>query len=52
MQDAVREVRVMTDTGKILRILSNDLDAPAEEIAELYRRRWARGLLPLGQARP
>jgi transposase len=41
MQDAVREVRVMTDTGKVLRILSNDLDAPAEEIAELYRRRWA-----------
>lgn len=41
MQDAVREVRVTTDTGKVLRILSNDLDAPAEEIAELYRRRWA-----------
>lgn len=41
MQDAVREVRVKTDTGKILRILSNDLDASAEEIADLYRRRWA-----------
>jgi transposase len=41
MRDAVREVRVMTDAGKVLRILSNDLDAPAEEIAELYRRRWA-----------
>jgi hypothetical protein len=41
MQDAVREVQVTTDTGKVLRILSNDLDASAEEIADLYRRRWA-----------
>ena len=41
MQDAVREVRVVTDTGKVLRILSNDLDAGAQEIADLYRRRWA-----------
>jgi IS4 transposase len=41
MQDAVREIRVMTDTRKVLRILSNDLDASAEEIANLYRRRWA-----------
>ena len=41
MRDAVREVRVTTQTGKELRILSNDLDAPAVEIAELYKRRWA-----------
>jgi hypothetical protein len=41
MRDAVREVRVTADTGKVLRILSNDLDASAEEIANLYRRRWA-----------
>jgi len=41
MQNAVREVRVMTDTGTVLRILSNDLDASAQEIADLYRRRWA-----------
>ena len=41
MQDAVREVRVATETGKILRILSNDLDASAQEIADLYKRRWA-----------
>jgi hypothetical protein len=40
-QDPVREVRVMTDTGKILRILTNDLDAPAQQIADLYKRRWA-----------
>ena len=41
MQDAVREVRVATDSGTVLRILSNDLDASAQEIADLYRRRWA-----------
>jgi transposase len=39
-QDAVRELRVRTETGKILRIVTNDLDAPADEIAELYKRRW------------
>ena len=39
-QDPVREVRVKTQTGKVLRILSNDLDAPAQDIAELYKRRW------------
>ena len=41
MQDAVREVCITTETGKVLRLLSNDLDAGAEDIAELYRRRWA-----------
>ncbi|MGP8169886.1 IS4 family transposase [Rhodoblastus sp.] len=40
MQDAVREVEVVTETGKKLRILTNDLDAPAQEIADLYKRRW------------
>ena len=39
--DPVREVRIKTDTGKILRILCNDLDAPAHDIADLYKRRWA-----------
>ncbi len=37
----MREVRVELDTGKVLRILSNDLDATAQQIAELYKRRWA-----------
>jgi IS4 transposase len=41
MQAPVREVRVATESGTALRILSNDLDASAEEIADLYRRRWA-----------
>jgi hypothetical protein len=40
MQDAVREIVVETETGKKLRILTNDLDAPAREIADLYKRRW------------
>lgn len=37
----VREVRVKIDSGKVLRILSNDLEAPAQQIADLYKRRWA-----------
>jgi len=40
MRDAVREIVVTTETGKSLRILSNDLDAPARELADLYKRRW------------
>jgi hypothetical protein len=36
----VREVRVRIDTGKVLRLVTNDLDAPADEIAALYKRRW------------
>ena len=39
--DPVREITVRTETGKLLRILSNDLDAPAQQIADLYKRRWA-----------
>ena len=39
-QDPIREVRVRIETGKILRILSNDIDMPAEQIADLYKRRW------------
>ncbi|WP_438750395.1 IS4 family transposase [Pararhizobium sp. O133] len=39
--DPVREITVRTDTGKVLRLLTNDLDAPAQEIADLYKRRWA-----------
>jgi IS4 transposase len=39
-QSPVREVRVRIATGKVLRILSNDIDMPAEEIAALYKRRW------------
>jgi IS4 transposase len=31
----------MIDTGKVLRIFTNDLKASAQEIADLYKRRWA-----------
>lgn len=37
----MREVRVWLDTGKVSRILANDFDASAQEIADLYKRRWA-----------
>ena len=40
MQDAVREIVVRTEAGETLRLMTNDLDAPAQEIADLYRRRW------------
>jgi hypothetical protein len=40
MQVAVREITVMTETGVMLRILSNDLDGSAQEIADLYKLRW------------
>ena len=39
--DPVRVIQVKIDTGKVLRIVSNDLDASAQEIADLYKRRWA-----------
>jgi IS4 transposase len=40
LQVPVREISVTIETGKLLRIVTNDLDAPAEEIADLYKQRW------------
>jgi hypothetical protein len=40
LQGAVREIVVTMATGETMRIFSNDLDAPAKEIADLYKRRW------------
>lgn len=40
MSAPVREITVRISTGKILRVLSNDLEAPATEIAGLYKQRW------------
>ena len=40
LQVPVREISVMIETGKVLRIVTNDLDAPAQEIADLYKQRW------------
>ena len=41
MSGLVREVRVLNDNGKVLRIFTNDLQASAQQIADLYKRRWA-----------
>jgi IS4 transposase len=40
MQQPVRELRVRLENGTVLRIVTNDLDAPASEIADLYKQRW------------
>jgi hypothetical protein len=40
MSRLVREVQVRSDTGKVLRLFTNDLAASAQEIADLYKRRW------------
>ena len=40
LQVPVREISVVIDTRKVLRVVTNDLDAPAEEIADLYKQRW------------
>lgn len=36
----LREIEVRIATGKVIRVVTNDLDSPAEEIAGLYRTRW------------
>jgi hypothetical protein len=41
MSGLVREIRVVIETGKVLRIFTNDLTGSAQEIADLYKRRWA-----------
>ena len=38
--DTLREVAVTLDNGTCVRILTNDLAAPASEIADLYKTRW------------
>jgi hypothetical protein len=35
-----REIIVRIETGKVLRLFTNDLSSPAEEIAALYKERW------------
>lgn len=39
-QDPVREIGLALENGNALRIVTNDLDAPAQQIADLYKRRW------------
>jgi len=40
LQVPVREIVVVSDTGAILRVVTNDLDAKAPDIADLYKQRW------------
>jgi hypothetical protein len=40
MADPVREITVRIKTGKTIHLITNDLDAPAQEIADLYKERW------------
>jgi hypothetical protein len=37
---ALREIVVAIASGRTLRLLTNDLEAPAERISELYKARW------------
>jgi hypothetical protein len=41
MDVEMREVVVRIDTGKVIRVLTNDLTSTAQTIADLYQRRWA-----------
>lgn len=36
----LREIHVVIETGKTLRLVTNDLTSPAEVIADLYQERW------------
>lgn len=38
--DPVREIIVQRDNKETIRLVTNDLDAPAQEIADLYKQRW------------
>ena len=40
MAKPVREITVRISTGKIIRLVTNDLKAPSREIADLYKQRW------------
>jgi hypothetical protein len=36
----LREIHVVIETGKMLRLVTNDLTSPAEVVADLYQARW------------
>ena len=55
MTGAVREVIVLTETGKPLRILSNDLDAPGflqSYDPETGKRKWIFYTVPMNPGDP
>lgn len=39
-RDPLRQLVVRIATGKTIRLVTNDLDAPARDIADLYKARW------------
>ena len=41
MSGLLREIQVVIENGKPLRLVTNDLTAGAHQIADLYKRRWA-----------
>jgi hypothetical protein len=47
----LREITLRIGPGKTIRLVTNDLDSPAEEIAELYRQRWQIELFSSGSSR-
>jgi len=50
---SVREIRVVIDTGKVLRSVTNDLDAPVQELQYIYKQRWQiRTVLSMGPSNP
>ena len=40
LRKRLREIELRLNTGKRLRLVTNDLDSPAEAIAALYKTRW------------
>jgi len=40
LQTPLREITLTIATGKVLRLVTNDLDSSAEDIADLYKTRW------------
>lgn len=39
-QQQAREITIRIDSGKVLRLFTNDRTSPAEDIAALYKERW------------
>lgn len=46
----LREIVVAIDSGRSLRLITNDLDAPAERIGELYKARWRSSCSSVGSS--
>jgi hypothetical protein len=40
MNKDLREILVTTQTGNVIRLITNDLQSPAQDISDLYKQRW------------